>query len=370
MTSPAPLLEQVRNTAPFLFPLQEDDAYQTALRAAEQQLPDTLEGYFRLCLACHYATVATFVPTDVDTKIRGILWRETRDLDVLRSMAAFALSARHWDVTPVSKRNVTLPGERPVSGHHGEWFSVMLGAAGRIMALGDDEYAAELTAAVDDELQREIRIFLKALQQPGLEIETLHLAMSITHNLGDIDQGISFSDGRVARELKARFGRLAHENTAPYGGMYQFPALLYKELLAPEGHRHYPLRSVKPLRVSHDLLLPLGLFLDDWGATLATSPSLHEQGRAEVLDALIRGCRKVAGQLGYFRAIAGFRQASQRNFDTAVADLPAAARRELKDPALQQRIAVAKVSFESPFRKRVARMRDNLRSQTGVRTAR
>jgi hypothetical protein len=30
--------------------------------------------YFTLCLACHFATVATYVPTDVDSKIRGHCW--------------------------------------------------------------------------------------------------------------------------------------------------------------------------------------------------------------------------------------------------------------------------------------------------------
>ena len=35
---------------------------------------EQLQSYFALCLACHHATVGTFVPTDVDTKIRGILW--------------------------------------------------------------------------------------------------------------------------------------------------------------------------------------------------------------------------------------------------------------------------------------------------------
>ena len=50
----------------------------------EEQLQD----YFALCLACHHATVATFVPTDVDTKIRGIVWRESRDPDVSAAHAA------------------------------------------------------------------------------------------------------------------------------------------------------------------------------------------------------------------------------------------------------------------------------------------
>lgn len=38
---------------------------------------EQLQDYFTLCLACHHATVATFVPADVDTKIHCITWRES-----------------------------------------------------------------------------------------------------------------------------------------------------------------------------------------------------------------------------------------------------------------------------------------------------
>ena len=55
---------------------------------------EQLQDYFALCLACHHATVATFVPTDVDTKIRGLAWRETSDKEVLKPMLRFALAAR------------------------------------------------------------------------------------------------------------------------------------------------------------------------------------------------------------------------------------------------------------------------------------
>jgi hypothetical protein len=56
----------------------------------EEQLQD----YFAFCLASHHATVATFVPTDVDTKIRGILWRESRNPNVLRPVLRLALASR------------------------------------------------------------------------------------------------------------------------------------------------------------------------------------------------------------------------------------------------------------------------------------
>jgi hypothetical protein len=102
---PETLISQVQSTAPFLvarFPPAERGRltelagsadgflrilanWQNILREdlnAEEQLQD----YFALCLACHHATVATFVPTDVDTKIRGITWRESRNPECLRPM--------------------------------------------------------------------------------------------------------------------------------------------------------------------------------------------------------------------------------------------------------------------------------------------
>jgi len=62
------------------------------LVAAELTPEEQLQDYFALCLACHHATVATFIPTDVDTKIRGILWQASRDRDVLRGMLRVALA--------------------------------------------------------------------------------------------------------------------------------------------------------------------------------------------------------------------------------------------------------------------------------------
>ena len=153
---------------------------------------------------------------------------------------------------------------------------------------------------------------------------------------------------------RARFNRLAHENKTPYGGALQIAAGLYKDAMSAEGHRHYPLRHVKALRRSPDLLLPLGPFFDDWGAVLGTHPSLNLMERVEVLDEMVRGCRKIAGQQGYYRAISGFMNAAGRTFQQAAEQLPTAARKDLKDSGFQKLIAVPRVSFESMMKKKVA----------------
>jgi hypothetical protein len=382
--SPDNLTSLVRNTAPFLYPqtppparsarladlLRDDIAAQFApgerpssaflsiLYSAdvhnwagltfEEQLID----YFALCLACHHATVATFVPTDVDSKIRGLIWRKTRDRETLRALANAAFAMARWDLGGVSKRTTEIGGLGPVSGHDGEWLSVMAGGHGRFLELRDTEFAGRTAEAIDSELKRELEAFQIALSTRGAELDTLRLAASITHNLGDLDQGISFWEGRAAAvDSLKRFHRLAHENKAAYGGGFQAPADLYKKALATEGHRHYPLRAVKALRQSAELLLPLGPYLDDWGATIASFPAFNSADRAEVIDALVRGCRKIPGQQGYFRALAGMSGQSTRAFEDAVALLPSASRKDLRSPETRRLMAVPRGSFESRLRK-------------------
>ena len=70
----------------------------------------------------------------------------------------------------------------------------------------------------------------------------------------------------------------------------------------------------------------------------------------------IRRCRKAPNQIGYYRAIAGFAEASGKNFDAASEAMPVGARKELRDPAFRQQIAIPRASFESGLRKRAAKI--------------
>lgn len=67
------------------------------------------------------------------------------------------------------------------------------------------------------------------------------------------------ADGESAFEShKRKFSRLAHERNDRFGGEFFRAKIIYKELLSAEGHRHYPLREPKCLRMTPDLMLPLG----------------------------------------------------------------------------------------------------------------
>ena len=149
---------------------------------------EQLQDYFALCLSCHHATVASFVPTDVDTKIRGIVWRETRDLDILRPM----LQLRSQSRDPGRKT-----ASRPVPFAASAVTTASIGVRspaglGRLLELGDTASAEEALAAIEAEIDREQAVFDAAAAERDAELDLLRLAMTLAHNRGDLTQGMGF----------------------------------------------------------------------------------------------------------------------------------------------------------------------------------
>ncbi len=182
---------------------------------------DQLQDYFALCLACHHATVATFVPTDVDTKIRGIVWHESRDPGVLRPMLYLALASRAWTEDGISIRAV-----RGVSGHNGEQWSAIAGGLGRLLELGDAVGAEEAQAAIEAEIDREQSVFDQVAAERDAEIDLLRLAMTLAHNRGDLTQGMGFwkrtpvttpANGASLRARPVRPGRAGLSRHGTFG---------------------------------------------------------------------------------------------------------------------------------------------------------
>ena len=375
---PRTLLGLVQNTAPWLFAHDrsgELDApacrpseapsgpqqWRAILRAGERlepspdPKPEERTDYFALCLAAHFASAATYVPTDVDTKIRRALWQEAVGSDELPRMRAFALGLALWDLRDVSARIVAVEGVGPVSGHDGERLSVLCGGLVASLEARDQRGARELEEAIDAELAREANAFDRTARAPGLELDLLRLAAILTHNAGDVMQGLAAAVGRpLGAAQLARFGELARERFERYGGAFGRAASLYRELLASEGHRNYPLRKPRALRSDRQFLLPIAPFLDAWGERIATSDRLATPDRAEIVAALVEGCRKVPGQAGYFRALAGFARVHPRGLESP--DLaqhhPASVKRALRDPSLRKALAVRRESFEASCAKR------------------
>ena len=375
--APRTLLNEVQNTAPWLkAPPEPPSADVRAMAAGPFGFLKILAGfrqegaaelalangrtldYFGLCLACHHATVATFVPTDVDTKIRGLLWRLIKDPAQLDPMIELTEAFCSWDVASVSRRTVEAEGLGLFAGHHGERLSVLVAALGRAIHLGRTDLADRMRGHIVAELEREAK-GLNALLQARNDLDVLRMAAVMTHNAGDIDQSISFWPQSPAHTAAAAdIKRLAHENVRPWGGSFALAARIYKATLAPEGHRNYPLRPVRCLRQSFDFLIDTAPFLDDWGERLARDPRLEETDRSEVLEALVIGARKIEGQRGYQRAVAGMLEGLGSRTEGVVAKMSARARSEFKSADLRKSVAVPRVSFESSMKSMLRKVLD------------
>jgi hypothetical protein len=342
------------------------------LAALEEPSDEERSDYFALCLAAHHASVATYVPTDVDAKIRHALWFEQEAEPEHARMRALALAHGAWELRGFSARWLALPPELggALSGHDGERLSVWCGAMLSSFHFGWSTAAQEFEERVEAELAREARAFDVLARRRGAELDALRAAAVLTHNAGDVNQALALSDaparalrgprgaGAEGARIRARFGELAQRDLSRYGGAFARAARLYRELLAAEGHRHYPLRQAKCLRAHPELLLPLGPFLDEWGERLARWPAWSDAERAEVAGALLDGCRRIEGQLGYYRALAAFERELPGGLARLAPLLPSAQRRELKSPELRKRLAVSRVSFESSYRKRTRALLD------------
>lgn len=324
------------------------------LGTPDEPTPAEWTDYFVLCLAAHFASVATYVPTDVDTKIRVHLWYRERPDEERARLRDAVLGLRDWDVRGVTARLVDVEGHGPISGHDGERLSVLAGGLIGFLVAGDAASAEALEQELDAELRREADAFELLSRKVGRERDLLSLAALLTHNVGDVDQGLSAREGRRhGQAQRERYADLAGRGVERYGGAFARAAALYRLALSADGHRHYPLREVRALRSSPELLLPLAPFLDEWGAKVATWPAFDAEARAGVVAALVDGCRKLKGQNGYYRALSGFQRAhpgglEEKNLQSA---LPASVRRELRDSELRRLIAIRQESFESSLGK-------------------
>ena len=288
--SPQLLVSQVKGTAAWLWDdpraagaARVLDAVDDAERAFRDGARDT--AYFRLLLAAHFATVATFVPTDVDARIRHHAWWAMEEGEVVEQASGLVDEVASWDVGAVSARALA-SAEGSLSGHDGEWLGVRAGALGRAVALRAEALAARLAAAIDAELDREERVLVDALAGPAPR--ALAAATIVAHNLGDLSRVAEAwpkVDGLAPH--RARYVRLGHPDAPAQRRPFVIAGALNKALCAHENHRFLPLRHARGLRRARALLLPIGPWLDAWGEAIARHEALDERDRAEVVAALL-----------------------------------------------------------------------------------
>ena len=356
------LVEQVRNTAGWLWRDSRCASLTALFDAAIDDDPrtdaDAPLRAFRVRLAAHYATVATFVPTDVDAHIRHHTWVAVPDAEAFALARACIDEAVARDARVVSARVTD-----GLSGHDGEWLSVRAGALGRALVLGLDGEAAALAEHIDAELDREQQVFAAAIDCEAPATTTLALATTIAHNLGDLSRVVDAWPRSARRaEFQARYSRLGHADGARHTGDFLLAGALNKELMAIENHRFLALRKSRGLRRSRALLLPVGPWFDAWGESVGRSEHLDEPDRAEVVTALLELHLRSPAQEGCLRALAGIHRATRGGLSCYATALPARLRKEVGRGRVREAIDVSRQRFEarleSRFRVLVARLTD------------
>lgn len=369
--SPSQLLEQVRNTVPFLFVRPEalrldlpDRTYLRTLVATDPTDPLSHLDYYRLCLSAHHATVATFVPTDVDNAIRFRLWHPTIPDSTVLGMAELVLQSYPWDCTPVSARGVDPAGlgvQGPVlSGHRGEWLSTAAAAYAALRRRAP-RIAAEVADRIAREVRREAEIH-RRLKKARDGIGLLKAATIIAHNLGDLDRVIEMWGLPDGDPLKESVFRLGHGDRQG-GSDSMREALgeagrLNKLFMAQENHRHFALRGPRCLRRAPDLLIGLGPFLDAWGQKVARHPELSPEEIGAVAEALVHGwdwLRSSAPSpaqepVGYARALSGLLEGFPGGLSGLRHYVPAKVSRELRGGTLRTRCAIPRRRFEDQWK--------------------
>ncbi len=345
------LVEQVRNTAAWLWAAPHAAPLVAIFDRATDEPPSdgaALVRALRVRLAAHYATVATFVPTDVDAHIRHHTWVALDEPDVFTEARACIDEAAARDASAVSAR-VTAG----ISGHDGEWLSVRAGALGRALALGLHHEAAALVERIDAELDREERCFADALARGAPAKTTLALATILAHNLGDLSRVVEAWPKAVGgQELRERYARLGHADGPRHRPSFVRAGALNKELMALENHRFLALRKPRALRRSRALLLPLGPWFDAWGETVARSGELDDAERGDVVTALVELHFSSPLQNGCLRALAGIHRATRGGLSAYLASLPARLRKEATRGRIRDAIDVLPEHFEARFEKR------------------
>lgn len=358
--TPKNLLAQARNTAQWaLEPGFTTHGYQAALLSAnalEQtwETPDGRFDYFRMLLAAHYTTCGTFVPTDVDNRIRFHEWQAWNTEDELRRGVAILDEAAAWPVCEVSEGVTTDEVYGALSGHDGEWLGVRAGALGRAHAIGASELAATLRDQIDAELVREAKLLQRLLVSPGRELEALGAICSIAHNIGDLarvcDQWAAKGDAQHVDRV--RYTAIPKQAVAPFGAFFLRVGEAYKDLLTDSNHRYLPLREPRGLRQARDMLKSFGPFLDGWGEKIGRHPLLTERDHGEILAALLAGHERAPEERGYPRAIAGLNRALKGGVDKLAADVPARLRKVLRAGALRPMLDLDARRFEERIRAR------------------
>lgn len=367
--APNILLKHVENTAPFLFKGELDTTgkeraflaklifYKKNLNALKNI---DLTEYFHICLAAHWATAGTFVPTDVDNQIREGLWRHGEIGKHIEKMAKITIESWTWDYSQVTNRkSYNITRNQVMSTHEGTWLSVAIGAYCALKKNKRDATAESVAEVILAEIDKEEKLLLE-LQEKRDHINFLRSTALMAHNFGDLDRVIDQWQMDDDDLFKKRIYKLGHRLNENYSPILVYSGLANKEFLSVENHRHMSLRQPKCLRISNRFLVPVGPFMDEWGKILGTAKELTHADLAEIVCALYEGFTRQDMAFGYIRAFRGLINSLPDGLQTLEQHMAYDLMADIKKSKFYESAQIEKDEFENDLKKKLEQFRSPL----------
>ena len=357
--APNLLLKDVEVTAPWLFKGEvnlegKDRAYLAKLVFYKKNLNAlkhiNLTEYFHICMAAHWATAGTFVPTNVDNQIREGLWKHKEILGHIDRMARITIESWLWNYEQVTNRKSYNPSNGQVmSTHEGTWLSVAIGAYNALVKHKRDELAREVADVILAEIEKEEKLLIE-LREKRDHVNFLRSTALMAHNFGDLDRVIDQWGMPEDDPFRKRIYKLGHQLNENYSPILAYAGQVNKKFLSVENHRHMSLRQAKSLRRSYKFLVPVGPFMDDWGIILGSSKDLTLAEKGEIVCCLFEGYKRQDMAYGYARAFHGMLSALPDGLDALSADIPFDVVAEIRKSQFWKKASLSRDEFENEFR--------------------
>jgi hypothetical protein len=360
--APNLLLKDVEITAPFLFKGEinlegKDRAYLAKLVFYKKNLNAlkhiNLTEYFHLCMAAHWATAGTFVPTNVDNQIREGLWKHKEILGHIEKMGRLTIDSWTWNYEQVTNRKSYNPHNGQVmSTHEGTWLSVAIGAYNALVKHKKASLAQEVADVILAEIDKEEKLLLE-LREKRDHINFFRSTALMAHNFGDLDRVIDQWQMPEDDPFRQRIYKLGHQPNDNYSPVLAYAGQVNKTFLSVENHRHMSMRQAKCLRRSHHFLIPVGPFMDEWGRILGSSKDLTLAEKGEIVACLFEGYKRQDLAFGYARSFRGLIGALPAGLEDLVQDLPFDLVAEIRKSVFWKISEVSLEEFENDFKKKL-----------------
>lgn len=357
--APNLLLKDVENTAPFLFKGEietegKDRAYLAKLvfykKNKEAMKYLNLTDYFYMCMAAHWSTAGTFVPTNVDNQIREGLWKHKDVGGHIDRMGRITIDSWTWNYEQVTNRKSYNPTNHQImSTHEGTWLSVAIGAYCALKKNKRDGLAQEVADVILAEIEKEEKLLLQ-LRENRDHINFLRSTALMAHNFGDLDRVIDQWQMDVDDPFRKRIYKLGHQLNENYSPILAYAGQVNKKFLSVENHRHMSMRQPRCLRLSYQFLIPVGPFMDAWGETLGSSKLLSMEDRAEIVASFYEGFSRQDMAYGYVRAYRGLVESLAEKFSSIENFLPYDFAQTLRKSRFADLAQIPKEEFEEMFK--------------------